>query len=182
MASHKVPVAELRALLSAVKEHGAQHLIEAEADLEQTSYLLSGAIEKLSESFMAIHASVTEQQTAVDALLAGMDKKTEDYQQVLSLKAKISTEIDNAVTGLQFQDMTSQLIARVIKRMSGLKASLEALAEHGSDMDIAHEHEEVVRHLEEMKSSLHMRHDALKGGLLKSVRQEDMSSGDIELF
>lgn len=182
MASHKVPVAELRALLSVVGEHGAQHLIEAEADLAQTSYLLSGAIEKLSESFMAIHASVTEQQAVIDTLLEGMDTNTESYQQVLTLREKISTEVNAAVTGLQFQDMTSQLIARVIKRIGGLKDSLETLAEHGNDMDIAHEHEEIVKQLEEMRSGLHMRNDALKGGLNKSVKQEDMTSGDIELF
>ncbi len=182
MASHNVPVSELRALLSVVGEHGAQHLVEAEADLAQTSFLLSGAIEKLSESFMAIHNTISAQQAAIDELLESVEVETEQYEQIVSLRETISTEVNAAVTGLQFQDMTSQLITRVVKRMNGLKESLETLAEHGNDMDAAHEHEEIVKHLEAMKASLHMRHDALKGGLLKSVKQEDMSSGEIELF
>jgi hypothetical protein len=182
LASTIVPVAELRQLLTAVSDHGAQHFLEVEADLNQTTFLLSGAIEKLGNSFMAIHTAVTEQQNEIDVLLSAVDIPEKEYQKILVLRRKISEEVDAAVTGLQFQDMTSQLIARVIKRVDGLRESLTALATHGEDMAPEHEHEEIVRLLAEMNSSLNMRNDALKGGLIKSVGQQDMNSGDIELF
>jgi hypothetical protein len=182
LASNILPVAELRQLLTAVSDHGAQHLIEVEADLNQTAFLLNGAIEKLGNSFMAIHREVTNQQQEIDVLLSEADMPVEAYQKVLALREKISLEVDSAVTGLQFQDMTNQLIERVIKRVDGLRASLKALAIHGEDMAPAQEHAEIVNLLAEMSNGLNLRNDALKGGLRKSVGQQDMSSGDIELF
>jgi hypothetical protein len=47
---------EIKKLLTGLSEHGSQHLSEIETDLVQTNILLSEAIEKLSASFMAIHA------------------------------------------------------------------------------------------------------------------------------
>ena len=182
MASPILPVAELRQLLTAVSDHGAQHLLEVESDLNQTTFLLSGAIEKLGNSFMAIHTSVTDQEQEIEAILNEIDIPDEAYQKLLTLREKISAEVDAAVTGLQFQDMTSQLISRVVKRVDGLRESLKALAIHGEDMAPEHEHEEIVHLLEEMSKGLNMRNDALKGGLIKSVRQQDMGAGEIELF
>lgn len=177
-----LPVAELRQLLTAVSDHGAQHLLEVEADLNQTTFLLSGAIEKLGNSFMTIHSAVTDQEQEIDAILEEVNLPEDAYQRLLVLRRKISSEVDAAVTGLQFQDMTSQLIARVVKRVDGLRASLQALAAHGDDMDPEQEHAEIVKLLEEMSTSLYMRNDALKGGLMKSVQQQDMTSGEVELF
>jgi methyl-accepting chemotaxis protein len=182
LASKNLPIAELRQLLTAVSDHGTQHLHEVEADLNQTAFLLSGAIEKLGESFMAIHSTVNHQQAEIDALLTEVEVPDDSYQKILLLRNKIAEEVNAAVTGLQFQDMTSQLIERVIKRIDGLRESLIALAIHGEDMNPDHEHQEIVKLLGEMSAGLHHRNDALKGGLRKSVQQQDMTSGEIELF
>ena len=182
LTSSTVPVAELRQLFAAVSNHGTQHLLEVEADLNQTTFLLSGAIEKLSVSFMSIHDAITTQQKAIDALVTTVDIPQEAYQEIVTLREKISTEIDAAVTGLQFQDMTSQLIARAIKHVDGLRISLEALSVHGQGMDPAHEHQEIVNWLNDMNASLNVRNDALLGGLAKSVSQKNMNSGEIDLF
>lgn len=182
MASNKVPVEELRRLLTAVSDHGAHHLVEVEADLMQTTFLLNGAIEKLGDSFMAIHTAVAEQQQQIDTLLSIANIPQASHQKIIALREKIGVEVNAAVTGLQFQDMTSQLITRVIKRVDGLKESLSALATHGEGMASENEHEEIVHLLEEMSVGLSTRDDALKGGLVKSVAQKDMNSGAIELF
>lgn len=182
MTSKTVPVAELRQLLTAVSDLGSQHLVEVETDLNQTTYLLSGAIEKLSDSFMSIHQAVTTQQQEIETLLATVNVPEKDYQTLLALRETIAEEVNAAVTGLQFQDMTSQLIARVIKRVDGLRESLDALAVHGQDMGPEHEHEEIVRLLNEMNASLNVRNTILVGGLMKSVAQQNMNSGEIDLF
>jgi len=131
---------------------------------------------------MGIHKAVIDQEQEIDAILSEIDIPEASYQKLLVLRRKVSAEVDAAVTGMQFQDMTNQLITRVIKRVDGLRASLKTLADHGEDMDPKHEHEEIVHLLEEMNISLNQRNDALKGGLIKSVGQQDMSSGDVELF
>lgn len=177
-----LPITELRSLLAAVSDHGKRHLVEVEADLQQTTFLLSEAIEKLGASFMAVHEAVTKQQQALDALMQQHHFDVEETKQLDAFKQKIGHEVNAAVTGLQFQDMTSQLIARTIKRVSGLKDLLEELATHGDEIEPDHEHEEIARFLEQVSHSLHTGSHALSGGLRRSVNQQDMASGDIELF
>jgi uncharacterized phage infection (PIP) family protein YhgE len=122
----------------------------------------------------------------LDALIAkhGDSVEEKDAQELNSLKKKIGEEVNAAVTGLQFQDMTSQLIARTIKRVNGLKDLLEELASHGDEIDPqqGQERKEIAKFLEEMNKSLNARSDALSGGLRRTVAQETMGSGEIELF
>lgn len=177
-----LPTNELRSLLSAVSDHGKQHLVEVEADLLQTTYLLSEAIEKLGASFMAVHEAVIEQQQVIDNLMKTHQFDSEETRQLEALKQKIGDEVNAAVTGLQFQDLTSQLLGRTIKRVNGLKDLLHELGHHSDAIDPEHEHEEIAKFLEEMSHSLHVGSRALSGGLRRSVDQQDMATGDIELF
>jgi hypothetical protein len=165
-----------------VSDHGKQHLVEVEADLLQTTFLLSEAIEKLSSSFMAVHEAVTEQQQVLDTLLAEHQFDTEETKRLEAFRQKIGDEVNAAVTGLQFQDLTSQLITRTIKRVNGLKDLLQELANHGNEIDPNHEHEAIAKFLEEISHSLNAGSHALSGGLRRSVDQQDMVTGEIELF
>jgi hypothetical protein len=177
-----LPIAELRKLLAAVSDHGKQHLIEVEADLLQTTYLLSEAIEKLSTSFTAVHEAVCEQQQVLDALVAKYAIEKPVLEKLETFKSKIGEEVNVAVTSLQFQDLTSQLIARTIKRVNGLKDLLHEVESHSNEMDPSHEHEEIVKFLEEISNSLKVGSHALSGGLRRSVGQKDMATGEIDLF
>lgn len=177
-----LPIAELRSLLVAVSDNGKQHLVEVEADLLQTTFLLSEAIEKLGASFTAVHEAVTEQQQFLDALVAKHSLDQNELDRISSFRQKIGEEVNAAVTSLQFQDLTSQLIARTIKRVNGLKDLLHEIETHGNEMEPSHEHEEIVKFLEAMSHSLHEGSRALSGGLRRSVGQHDMATGEIDLF
>jgi hypothetical protein len=177
-----LPTTELRSLLAAVSDHGKQHLVEVEADLLQTTFLLTEAIEKLGISFMAVHQAVTEQQLVLSAVMKQHQFDAEETKKLEDFKLKIGEEVNAAVTGLQFQDLTSQLLVRTIKRVNGLKDLFNELGHHSDSIDPEHEHEEIVKFLEEMSQSLHVGSHALSGGLRRSVAQQDMSTGDIELF
>lgn len=177
-----LPISELRILLAAVSDHGKQHLVEVEADLLQTTYLLSEAIEKLSASFTTVHEAVCEQQLILDALVTKYEVDSSDLEKLDAFKAKIGQEVNVAVTSLQFQDLTSQLIARTIKRVNGLKDLLHEVESHSNEMEPSQEHEEIVKFLEKMSSSLQAGSQALSGGLRRTVAQKDMESGDIDLF
>lgn len=148
----------------------------------QTTFLLSEAIEKLSSSFMAVHEAVVTQQEEIDALLVLHELPKSATEQLGKYREKIAAEVNLAITGLQFQDLTSQLITRTITRVNGLKETLVALGEHGDVMEPEHEHEEIARLLVEMSANLTTRSDALESGLRRAVDQKNMSSGEIELF
>jgi hypothetical protein len=182
-----LPVPELRRLLAAVSENGTQHLLEVESDLMQTMFLLNEAIEKLGQNFTAIHQAVSEQQTKLDELLTqqaahsqAVDSKTVEV--IRDMREVITDEVSSTVTGLQFHDLTSQLISRTISRVNGLRDLLSTLDTHGAAMTADHEHEDIARLLEEMSENMKSRSIALEGGLQQSVRQQHLGCGDIELF
>lgn len=182
MQMNRKPISELRTLLSAVSEHGDKHLMEVEADLQQIVFLLNEAIEKLVSSFSQVNALVEQQQ----ALLVDLDAQGKlTMAEAASLnryKLDIGNEINAVVTGMQFQDMTNQLLQRNINRVNGLKDLLQALAEHGHEMDADKEHEDISRFLEDIHHNLHTGSHALSGNLRKVVGQKDLTSGDIDLF
>lgn len=178
----KLPIAEVRSLLDAVSEHGKQHLIEVDADLSQTTYLLSKAIEKLNASFIAVHTAVINQQKTLDTLMQKHQFTSDETSKINMFNQIIAEEVGVAITGLQFQDITNQLLVRAIARVNGLKDLLEELHANGGEIDSEYEHSEVAKLLETMSDSLHHGSHALSGGLRRSVEQQNMASGEIELF
>jgi hypothetical protein len=173
---------ELQRLLGRVSEHGSQHLQDAEDDLHQTLFLLAQAIKTLSNGFMQISHLVNEQQRLMDRVLPAYagDANQAGYE-INLLRQRINTEINTVVTGLQFQDLTSQLITHSVRRISGLRDLLNALASHPSEMH-ATPHASVEQLLEAIHDSLSVKSGALKDGLTQEVKQKHMVSGEIELF
>ena len=173
---------KLQDVLSSLSEHGRQHLTEVEADLLQTNQLLKEAIAKLGESFMAIHAATLEQQSIVDRLLAEKADGQIAVQSVREVSEKVGLCINAAVTGLQFQDMTDQLIARTMQRVVGFRDVLEILCVGGDDLGSQQNDDSMLAVLDRMKVVLEQESVSLDQTLRKAVRQTHMESGDIELF
>lgn len=177
-----LPINELRTLLAAVSAHGEWHLAEVDADLQQTAFLLDEAISKLSASFMAVHELVSQQQVVLNEFAKKGEIKQECLSELSQFEEKIGHEVNLMVTGLQFQDMTNQLLHRTIKRVNGLKELLHELEIHGHEMDVSREHQDIAEFLAALNESLDAGSHALTGNLRKSVGQRDMASGDIDLF
>jgi len=175
-----VPDWPMKQLLAEISEHGTRHLAEAETDLSQTVILLDEAIAKLSSSFMALHAAVTAQQEAVQHLIA--NGVADDMGKLKAASEQIGMHVNASITGLQFQDLTSQLIGRVTKRIAGLRGMLEALGENVAEMRPEGGGEQVSASLHRITDAVAMQSHALESVLLKSVGQRHMESGDIELF
>ena len=178
---------QVKRLLSSLSEHGSQHLTEVETDLVQTTYLLSEAIEKLGASFMAIHQSICAQQETVDLLLSGTAVTPEIVAKLQAAQSDIALHVNAAVTGLQFQDMTSQLIGRTVRRVAGLRDVLGSVGSSCDDVmpeggaaqsDIDH----IVALLDKINQSFEEQSSQLESMLWKAVSQTHMESGDIELF
>jgi len=182
MAMNILPINELRTLLAAVSEHGERHLAEVEADLNQTAFLLDEAIGKLSASFMSVHELVTQQQAILKKAAENGDIKQETLTILGQYEEQVGNEVNAMVTGLQFQDMTNQLLHRTIKRVNGLKDLLQELESHGHEMDANREHQDIAKFLDSMNQSFDAGSHALAGNLRKSVGQKDMMTGDVDLF
>ena len=170
-------------LLSGVSTHGDQHLAEVERDLVQMDVLLNEAIKKLCASFMAIHHAIDLQQETLKSMLSTGKPAPEQAARLETLREEIGQHVGAAVTGLQFQDMTSQLIGRMVQHLAGLRDVFGVLGtsepadlpESGSD--------EMLAMLNRLSDQIGARGDERAGATARStVNQRHMESGGIELF
>jgi hypothetical protein len=182
MTRKKILGSHVKRLMSGVSEHGRRHLAEVETDLVQTELLLQEAIDKLTASFLAIHGAIAARQPLVDRLLAGEPLLEDERQALARMSDEIGQHVNLAVTSMQFQDMTGQLIDRSVKRVTGLSEFLGTLGAHGAGIVPDSGHEEIVERLGKVHMALAIQSLELKSVLRKSVSQQHMESGDIELF
>jgi hypothetical protein len=182
MTRKKVLGSHVKRLLSGVSDHGKRHLTEVETDLIQTQLLLEEAIGKLTNSFMAIHVAVGARQETINALLAGEKIDDEQRAALARMTAEVGEHVNVAITSMQFQDMTNQLIDRTIKRVTGLREFLGTLGAHGADVLPEHGSEEIVDLLGKVSMALAIQSLELRSVLRKAVNQQHLESGDIELF
>lgn len=182
MTRKKILGSHVKRLLSGVSMHGRRHLTEVETDLLQTELLLEEAIDKLTASFLAIHSAVGSRQETIDRLLAGGTPSPEDSEKLSAMSGEIGQHVNTAITSMQFQDMTSQLIERTLKRVAGLRDFLGTLSEHGADIAPETDSDEIVERLGKVSMALAIQSLELRSMLRKSVEQRHLESGDIELF
>jgi len=182
MTRKKILGSHVKRLLSGVSDHGKRHLTEVETDLLQTHLLLEEAIDKLTRNFMAIHETVNAQQAAINLLLEGGTPTPEQKAQLAALNEQVGGYVNAAITSMQFQDMTSQLIDRTLKRVTGLRDFLGTLGAHGAEMVAESDNEEIVALLGKVSMALAIQSLELRSVLRKAVSQKHLESGDIELF
>ena len=184
MASEKMRQ-ELKRLLLDTASGGSRQLTEVETDLVQTNILLGEAIQKLGSSFMELHNAVLAQQQEIELVIADKGSLSpEDLGRIKEIQEEITLHVNASVTGLQFQDMTSQLLERIVRRVIGLRDALGVLSANSFEItpDSSQTIEELEQLLKNTVESMEDRLVALENGLWKTVRQTRMESGDIELF
>lgn len=142
--------------------------------------------ESLQRAHDAIHAvaamdmnfALTSKQRIQDTML-----RLEDVNQETAVAARaidehatqVSQEVNSAVTALQFQDMTSQLIDHARRRMEAVTAMLGAL--HGSLSRGQLQAEDLDRARQSLREAVERAR-----AKLNPVGQKSMDSGDVELF
>ena len=172
---------QVMALLSGVSSHGDQHLAEVERDLLQMDVLLDEAIKKLGASFMAIHHTIGLQQEALDTFLANGMQSSEYAVRFEALRGEVNQHVGAVVTSLQFQDMTSQLIGRMVQHLAGLRDVFAALDTNGEALPESGD-ADFLATLSRISDQVGARCSELSGGVRSTVNQRHMESGDIELF
>ncbi len=181
MTNDKLLGAQLKAILNGLSEHGISHLSEIESDLLQTNLLLEEAITKLVASFMAINGAINVQQEMLETVLS--DKAiANELAGIQAISEELGRHINDAVTSLQFEDMTRQLVERSTKRVAGLRGILGSLGSSSSGMNGHSEQKELIALLRSMNMQIELQNSELNEMLLKTVRQKHMDSGEVELF
>lgn len=173
--------AQVMHLLSGVSTHGDLQLAEVERDLVQMDGLLEEAIKKLCASFMAIHDAVEMQQHTLDSMLIDDTPTPEHAARLETIQGEITRHVGAAITGLQFQDMTSQLIGRMVKHLTGLRDVFGEL-DPPEAVSADSTYEDLADKLNQISSRVCARCAEQTEKIRSSVSQRHMESGDIDLF
>lgn len=146
------------------------HLLDAADDVCQTRLILNEAIIKLERSFYGIQDELAKQRRLAEE--TGNDADQD----------RLTAHLHQAIIGLQFHDLTDQLLQRVNARFDGLREMLVVM-DYKKTMVSGHDQAEDIsislRKADETLTALSVK---LQLTLSKSLRQEHMGSGDVELF
>jgi hypothetical protein len=172
---------QLAQLLGGVVDSSMQHLREAGTDLDQTRLLLDEAVKRLTDCFFTLHAVIDAQQALVRQCADDTGEATAGAQ-LQQQAGVIARQIGAAITSLQFQDMTNQLLERAGRRLCGLRTMLGDTAAVASALRSKEDGCVVHLLIDAVTARLARQSETLDDALFKSVRQEHLASGDIELF
>lgn len=180
MAGETELAAQAARLLQGVRGGVDAHLSEIDSDLRQMRCLLAEAIGKLTESFSAVHDAIGRQQALLDAAAARGALAPAESAALGAESERIAGRMRDAITGLQFEDMTEQLIGRAARRVAGLKAMLAMLDAAALEKAVAAG--DAPATLADINRRLEQQTAELEKTLWKAVCQTHMESGDVELF
>jgi len=148
-------------------------------DLDQLRGILSDAAGKLSTAFCEMTGSLSALVRLIDAAQSGAGPAP--LGAITAIAVDINSRTSSTVQSLQFEDMATQLLEHVGRRL----ATLELFSK---DMSILHPHPDnpMAALTDEVLDDLFQRLDAHRTELLavarKTVQQQSLDSGGIELF
>lgn len=137
------------------------------------------SIQKISSVDMGFASSSKKR---IEQVMEQLEQINHNSAQALEqqryLAAEVEENINRATTGLQFQDMTSQLLEHTRTRLDMIHDMMEELA-HLTKADSARTSDEILSHIRER---LHETREKINSMKHSPVSHNDMGSGDIELF
>ncbi|MEN6587954.1 MAG: methyl-accepting chemotaxis protein [Sulfuricella sp.] len=160
----------------------------------------------IGESMRTVNISVMDAEKAINAMASkdmnfALQSKTRVQDMMLNISginnkmsstveqlSAISREVDQdvrvAITSLQFQDMSTQLLSHIQGRVEAIEAMLGSLAsisvsENGAIVDPA---DDSSQRLERFQQAIDEATETIRQLKHNPVTQEQMAAGDIELF
>lgn len=169
---------EVRAL-SQKTTHFSDQIRSLMSDLHASFNSADTSIQRISSVDMGFASESKKRIEGVMGRLEEINHESSlalDNQRVLA--GEVDENINQATTGLQFQDMTSQLLNHTNTRLDMIHEMMEELANMTRD-DSAKTSQEILEHIRMRLKDTREKIDSMKHS---PVAHGDMSSGDIELF
>ncbi|HCA27230.1 MAG TPA: hypothetical protein DEP05_06255 [Betaproteobacteria bacterium] len=125
---------------------------------------------------------VQEMMDNIQTLNQEMEVSVEELKRI---GEQVEQDVGTAVTSLQFQDLTSQLINHIDQRIGAMQSIMSSIATIG-DLKEGEDYEEASiechQHLKQFKQAIVEATTLIEKVRHNPVAQEQMTAGDIELF
>ncbi|BCB27554.1 trichloroethylene chemotactic transducer CttP [Sulfurimicrobium lacus] len=160
----------------------------------------------IGESMRTVNISVTDAEKAINAMaskdmnfalqsktrvqgmmleISGINNKmSSTAEQLSAISREVDQDVRVAITSLQFQDLSTQLLSHIQGRVEAIEAMLGSLAsisvsENGAIVDPA---DDSSQRLERFQQAIDEATETIRQLKHNPVTQEQMAAGDIELF
>jgi len=152
----------------------------------EVKHTLSEATEvvnKVVSADMNVALSSKQQVSEMSDSMAGLDQRTNHViAQTQETSQQINVMVNQAVTSLQFEDMCTQLLTHITRRInavSDLSELVDGLHEARMNPSLLDDYRDSLTKLEESLISLKPKIASVQH---QAVSQQDLDDGDIELF
>lgn len=146
-------------------------------DLEQLRSLLSDAASRLSTAFREMtHASGD---IADLVRKSGQDGNAQAVEEVVQAAARIAGNAGSTIQSLQFEDMATQLLAHVRRRLDLVEAFSKDMAALSLDTVKTPLHNDALTRLANVIECYQLEMTEMRR---KAIQQESLDAGAIELF
>ena len=153
----------------------AQAMIEqmqgACAELQRVDELLGHAIEQLLAAFNSVSEQARAHQSEL-AQAAAAAQGTPGAERLRAAAERVASDVDGAVTALQFRDVVGQKLGHVRSELMALEQAMHRIREisaQGAHAELASRVEGVLQQLQQARAA-------------SPARQELMHAGEVELF
>lgn len=174
--------ASLQELLQNIAGNSSIYLSEIESDLLQINRLLMEAISKLGDNVVQIGQDVHHQQKLVRQLTEAGSCSPFVLEKLNELNQTMDANVAEVVTTMQFQDMTSQLLDKVLSRVAALQGVNEEMDKLAAEVSDAESEGDVQMMIRVMGEEMTNERRKLEGQHAERVSQKHMESGSVELF
>lgn len=165
--------------LSQKTTHFSDQIRSLMTDLHSSFSNADTSIQRISSVDMGF---ASESKRRIEQVLEQLERISHESSEALSsqsvLAAEVEENINQATTGLQFQDMTSQLLDHTETRLDVIHDLMGDLAQLTKE-DSARTADEILLHIREKLQEARTKIDNMKHS---PVAHGNMDSGDIELF
>lgn len=172
----------IQELLKMVRDNSSVHLSDMEEMLLQIDLLLMQAIEKLGTNVVQIGQDVYHLREVTNQLEKSEVDAKAVVEKMNTLGQEIEGKVAEVVTAMQFQDMTSQLIHKILGRTKGMQEVMERLDKLFIDLSRAEGLGDVQMMVHAIVEDIEQRRKELEAARNPQVSQKHLDEGSVDLF
>ena len=129
--------------------------------------------------------------TEIDSMFQKVSDKDDSAQYTMKLLSKLAEDVDsnvtNAVTSLQFQDLSSQVIYHIKSRTELIESIVNSMSESEvtsafTDLDLKNDFEKTTLKIKSFKDNINKISNLIEHTSTNPVMQKKMSDGTVDLF
>lgn len=159
-----------------LSERISGHVHKVQGSLQEAEGTTKDLASKDMSFALKAKADLTDMMARIKVL---NERMLECIRKISRINTDIQSNVNSAVTSLQFEDLATQLVRRIVNHLEGMEKMLDSIDRIKVGGDIRKMDKDPIsrikREIEDVISSLEKKDD-------ESIRQEQMSAGSIELF